>query len=64
MINIPLYKYICPICGKKQEILKPISDYKNIENCIDCKSVLARDISDLASHFRGDSTFFDGNKLK
>ena len=56
------YKYICKECNLKQEISKPIADYKNDEYCLDCGSLLVRDPQDLVCGYKNDKDFFGKSK--
>ena len=50
---MPLYDFVCPDCGHKEEIYKSISDRNSVEECENCGEELDRVPTACAFHLKG-----------
>jgi len=51
---MPVYGYICDLCGKKQGLARSIHDPEPAQvKCVNCKAVMRRDYSITGITFKG-----------
>ena len=52
---MPLYEYVCPDCGEKFELMRPISCATEDVSCPDCQKPAKRVISSFAAFSKDES---------
>ena len=53
-----IYRFICPQCGKREEISMPASEYRPDGHICPCGSELRRDPKDFCTSYRACDGFY------
>lgn len=54
---MPIYEYVCPGCGLKFELLRPISQADREAPCPSCQEIAERKLSSFACFSKDESGF-------